>query len=259
MIDSGTGLWSHTMLDGDVALVTGAAQGIGRATAEQLAELGAAVVMIDANPETLGAAVEDLGSAGRRVVGVVGDVREESTFTDARDAAQDEFGASGSIFVSNAGITRDSSIRRLTREAWSEVIDIHLLGAFVGVQSVFADMVANKRGSIVLLSSSSANGSFGQLPYATAKAGLVGFAKTAAIEGGKYGVRVNAIAPGVVDTALVDAVPEEIRDSWRSTIPLRRFADPAEVARVIAFLSSPLASYITGALVPIDGGLTTGG
>jgi 3-oxoacyl-[acyl-carrier protein] reductase len=245
------GEWRDSLLEGEVALVTGGAQGIGFATARQLGLLGAKVVVLDLDPRDVAERLD--------AVAVAGDVREPAAYDEAIAAARATYGAPPSLFVSNAGITRDSTIRKMTPEQWHEVVDVHLLGAFTGLKAVVEGMQELERGAIVFLSSVASFGAFGQANYSSAKAGLIALAKVAALEYARYGVRVNCIAPGVVDTEMVAAVPEEVRENWLPEIPLRRMAQPEEMARVIAFLCSPLASYVTGTVVLADGGYSIKG
>ena len=251
-----TGEWRDSLLEGEVGLVTGGGQGIGFATARQLGLLGARVVVLDLHPDDV---ADRLQADGVRAIAIAGDVREPAAFDEAVARAGGELGGPPSIFVSNAGITRDSTIRKMTPEQWHEVIDVHLLGAFTGLRAVFEGMQGLGRGAIVFLSSVASFGAFGQANYSSAKAGLIALARVAALEFARYGIRVNCVAPGVVDTAMVAAVPEEIRETWLPEIPLRRMAEPEEMARVIAFLCSPLSSYVTGTVVLADGGYSIKG
>lgn len=253
------GEWKAELLEGDVAIVTGGGRGIGWATARQLGWLGAKVVLLERDESSLEPAVSALEAEGITAVGVAGDVRDEDAHARAVATGAETFGSAPTILVSNAGITRDSTIRKMGAEQWREVLDIHLTGAYLGIKAVLPGMAEASRGAVVVMSSTSSRGAFGQANYSSAKAGLIGLARTASMELARHGVRVNAVAPGVVDTEMVQAVPADIRDSWIDNIPLRRFAEPAEIARTVAFLCSPLASYITGEVVFADGGMTVGG
>lgn len=248
--------WHDSLLAGEVALVTGGGQGIGLAVARQLGLLGARVVILDVDPR---GSHDILASDRIPAVCIPADVRHESSFDLAIAEAQTHFGRSPTVFVSNAGITRDSTVSKMTADQWREVIDVHLTSGFLGLRAVLGGMRALGRGSIVFVSSISAFGAFGQANYSSAKAGLVGLARTAALEVARYGIRVNCVAPGIVNTAMVSAVPEDVRQSWLPDIPLSRVAEPDEIARVISFLCSPLASYVTGAVLVADGGYSLKG
>ena len=246
-------------LQGRTIVVTGAAQGIGKATAELAIELGANVVAVDLNGEALGPALAALPA--ERVMKVVGSV------TDAELAAStvaDAVGRFGSVngLVNNAGIIRPAMIEKMSMHQWREVIDVHLTGAFLWLQAVGRHLVQRAKdgdasgGAIVNISSDAGRkGSVGQINYAAAKAGLLGMTMTAAREWGKYNVRTNTICFGVVETPMTEVVRgEKFRDGMLAQIPLARWATPDEVVRTVCFLLSDASSYTTGQHIGVNGG-----
>lgn len=236
-------------LTGRTALVTGAARGIGRACASRLIEHGATVVLFDIDEAAVNATAAELGG-----IAFAGDVRDQSALNAAAALA-----GPATLLVSNAGVLRDRSIGKLTDDEWSTVIDVHLTGAYRAVKAVWPAMSDAKRGSIVFTSSVARNGSFGQLNYSAAKAGLVAMARTIALEGARLGIRANAVAPGPITTELALSTPAEIRERWVEAIPLRRMGEPEDVAAAVAFLLSDDASFITGEVLTIDGGFNIKG
>ena len=239
-----------TRLDGHVALITGAARGIGAAIATRLHEEGAAIVITDANVE---GAHERAATLGDRAIGLGLDVRDREAWATAVEAASEAFGAVD-ILVNNAGMLRDRSLVKMSDEEWGSIVDVHLKGAWLGMQHVFPAMKDRGWGRIVSMSSISANGTYGQANYAAAKAGLIGLTKTAALEGAKYGITANCIAPGVVRTNMYDNFTPETLEGWRATIPVGRFGEPRDIAAIAAFLASDDASYVTGQVITADGG-----
>ena len=246
-------------LQGRTIVVTGAAQGIGKATAELAIELGANVVAVDLNGEALGAVLAALPA--ERVMKVVGSV------TDAELAAStvaDAVGRFGSVngLVNNAGIIRPAMIEKMSMLQWREVIDVHLTGAFLWLQAVGRHLVQRAKdgdasgGAIVNISSDAGRkGSVGQINYAAAKAGLLGMTMTAAREWGKYNIRTNSICFGVVETTMTEVVRgEKFRDGMLAQIPLARWATPDEVVRTVCFLLSDASSYTTGQHIGVNGG-----
>jgi 3-oxoacyl-[acyl-carrier protein] reductase len=181
------------------------------------------------------------------------DVSDRASWAEVIEAVLEAAGRID-ILVNNAGITRDRTLARMSDAEWQEVLGVNLTGVWLGCQSVLATMRAASRGAIVNLSSDSRHGAFGQANYAASKAGVVGLTRTVALEEARNGIRCNAIAPGAVATPMTSAVPDEVRQSWLDTIPLRRMAEPTEIAAVIAFLASPDASFVTGHVLAVDGG-----
>ncbi|MDE5444870.1 SDR family oxidoreductase [Bradyrhizobium sp. CSA207] len=246
-------------LQGRTIVVTGAAQGIGKATAELAIELGANVVAVDLNGEALGLVLAALPA--ERVIKVIGSV------TDAELAAStvaDAVGRFGSVngLVNNAGIIRPAMIEKMSMHQWREVIDVHLTGAFLWLQAVGRHLVQRAKdgdasgGAIVNISSDAGRkGSVGQINYAAAKAGLLGMTMTAAREWGKYNIRTNSICFGVVETPMTEVVRgEKFRDGMLAQIPLARWATPDEVVRTVCFLLSDASSYTTGQHIGVNGG-----
>ncbi|SFJ31412.1 SDR family NAD(P)-dependent oxidoreductase [Bradyrhizobium sp. cf659] len=246
-------------LQGRTIVVTGAAQGIGKATAELAIELGANVVAVDLNGEALGAVVASLPA--ERVMKVVGSVTDAELAAKTIADAANRFGSVNGL-VNNAGIIRPAMIEKMSMRQWQEVIDVHLTGAFLWLQAVGRHLVERAKdgdasgGSIVNISSDAGRkGSVGQINYAAAKAGLLGMTMTAAREWGKYNIRTNSICFGVVETPMTEVVRgEKFRDGLLAQIPLARWATPDEVVKTVCFLLSDAASYTTGQHIGVNGG-----
>lgn len=243
-------------LAGQVALVTGAARGIGRATARALAEAGAAVAI---NYQRSREAAEELANslcaAGVKLAPVQGDVSDSAQAAAIVEMAQEELGQI-TILVNNAGVTRDGLVARMSEDDFDAVINTSLRGAFLMSRAVARGMMKARTGNIINVSSViGRRGNPGQANYAAAKAGLIGLTKSLARELGPRGVRVNAVAPGYVVTDMTAELPDDLKEKILGNTPLGRLATPEEVASVIVFLASPAAAYITGAVIPVDGGL----
>lgn len=242
-----------TLLDGKVAVITGGAQGIGLAIAERFVAEGAKVVLGDLNIEALDAAVDALGGTDV-AVGVRCDVTSSEQVQALVDEAVAAFGALD-VLVNNAGITRDATMRKMTEEDFDLVVAVHLKGTWNGTRAAAAYMREHGGGAIVNMSSISGKvGLLGQTNYSAAKAGIVGLTKAAAKEVAHLGVRINAIAPGLIRTAMTEAMPERIWESKMAEIPMGRAGEPSEIASVALFLASDLSSYMTGTLTEVTGG-----
>lgn len=240
-------------LDGKVAVITGGAQGIGLAIARRFVDEGARVVLGDLNTATLEAAVAGLGG-GDVALGVQCDVTSSSDVDGLVDTAVVAFG-SLDVMVNNAGITRDATMRKMTEEEFDLVIAVHLKGAWNGTRAAAALMRAQGSGAIINMSSISGKvGFIGQTNYSAAKAGIVGLTKAAAKEVAHLGVRVNAIAPGLIRTAMTEAMPERIWESKMAEIPMARAGEPSEIASVALFLATAESSYMTGCVLEVTGG-----
>ncbi len=245
-------------LDGKVVIITGAAQGVGRATAEMALKLGARVCLIDLQAEAL----QDLvAHYPEQAVAYVGNVSDPDFVELAMQQLLARFGKVDGL-VNCAGIVRAAMIEKMTLKTWNDVIDCHLTGSFLWLQAVGAHLVERAKageavqGSIVNISSEAGRrGSVGQINYSTAKAGMLGMTMSAAREWGKYGVRTNSVCLGVVETPMTETIRgERFRDNVLAQIPLGRWAQPEEVAQPICFLLSNAASYIIGQHIGVNGG-----
>lgn len=242
-----------TLLDGKTAVVTGAAQGIGLAIARSFVQAGARVVIGDRDLHAAELAAESLGGRGI-AVGLRCDVVNSSDVGALLSVARDMFGAVD-VMVNNAGITRDATMRTMTEEEFDDVIDVHLKGTWNGTRKAAAIMREQKSGSIVNISSLSGKiGMVGQTNYSAAKAGIVGLSKAAAKELAHHGVRVNVIQPGLIRSAMTEALPRKAWDQKMSEIPLGRPGEPAEIASVALFYASDMSSYMTGSVAEVTGG-----
>ncbi|HEY5997743.1 MAG TPA: 3-oxoacyl-[acyl-carrier-protein] reductase [bacterium] len=240
-----------------VALVTGGAQGIGRAIAMALARAGADVAVCDLNPEGVAAARAELEATGRRAWGFTGDV---SSLAFAQEAVEKTVAAAGAlhVLVNNAGITRDGLLMRMKPEDWDAVLRVNLTGAFNFCKAAVPGMIKQRWGRIVNISSVvGAMGNAGQVNYAASKAGLLGLTKSLAREVASRGVTVNAVAPGFIDTAMTQAIPEKAREALLAQIPAGRLGQAADVAAAVRFLAGEEAGYITGQVIHVNGGMYT--
>jgi 3-oxoacyl-[acyl-carrier protein] reductase len=235
-----------------VALVTGAAGGIGRATSLELAKQGWKVAACDLNGADETITSLRVGDA----ISVAFDVRDAETTRSAYERIETELGPVGAV-IANAGVVdRLERAATMDPEAWRAELEVNLTGAFLSLQPALAGMKERGAGRVVAVSSIAAtDGLGGQVAYSAAKAGLLGMVRTLALELAASGVTVNAVLPGMIGTEKVEAMPQEVKDRATARVPMRRFASPDEVAAVIAFLCSDAASYITGAWLPVDGGI----
>ena len=241
------------LLAGRTAVVTGGAQGLGYAIAEVFIAEGARVVLGDLDPDRTREAANSLGGADvARAVRC--DVTSAADVDALVAAAVDDFGRLD-IMVNNAGITRDATLRKMTEEQFDEVIAVHLKGTWNGTRAAAAVMREQGSGAIINMSSISGKvGLIGQTNYSAAKAGIVGLTKAAAKELAHLGVRVNAIAPGLIRSAMTEAMPQRIWDAKLAEVPMGRAGEPREVATVALFLASDLSSYMTGTVQEVTGG-----
>ena len=238
-----------------IAVVTGAARGIGYACAKKLAQDGMTVVLLGRSLETTEKAAEALRAEGLDAVALACEVTERASVEAAAAQILERFGRVN-VLVNNAGITRDAMLHKMSYESWDAVIDTNLTGTFNVCRAFVPAMREARSGCIVNLASTSALGNIGQANYAASKAGVMGLTRTMAKELGPYGIRVNAIMPGSTKTDMFRTVPEELVKKLEGAVPLRRLAEPEEQAAVIAFLCSDAASYLTGQSIAVDGGLS---
>ena len=242
------------LLNEKAAVVTGAAQGIGSAIVDAFTTAGGSVVIADINGEAAEAAADSFRKRGHKVHAVPCDVTSASEMNLAVERCLTEFGTLD-VMVNNAGITRDARIGRMSLADFRMVIDVHLQGAWLGTRAAAAVMCEQRHGSIINMSSISGKvGNVGQTNYSTAKAGLIGLTKAAAKEVAGYGVRVNAIQPGLIKTPMTESMRAEIWETKLAEVPMGRAGEVHEVADAALFLASSLSTYITGAVLEVAGG-----
>jgi 3-oxoacyl-[acyl-carrier protein] reductase len=243
-------------LEGKIAIVTGANQGIGRIIALTLAEAGADMVAVDLykNKQT-SELVQQIEQMGRKCLPVQADVAQEPEVNTFVKEALAQFGQID-ILVNNAGITKDNLIVRMKSDDWTKVLDVNLSSMFYCTKAVARPMFKQRSGNIVMIASVvGAMGNPGQANYAASKAGAIGFMKSTAKEFAGRGIRVNAVAPGFIETAMTLALSEEVRNAYLDHIPLKEFGTPQDVAETVKFLVSDRARYITGQVIHVNGGL----
>mgnify|MGYP003333484826 FL=1 len=243
-------------LTGNAAIVTGGARGIGRAIALALAEAGADVLITyKGNAAAADAVVAEIAAKGRTGVSLKADAADPDSAAAVVAQAMERFGKVD-LLVNNAGITRDTLIMRMTAEQWREVLDTNLSGAFYMTKAVVKEMLRAKSGRIINITSVSGQaGNAGQANYSSAKAGMIGLTKATAREVASRGITVNAVAPGFITTELTADLPDAIKEGVKAQTPLGRFGEPQEIAAAVVYLASREASYVTGQVLGVDGGL----
>ena len=244
-------------VEGRVALVTGAAGGIGQAAARILAQEGARLALNDMPGAALESLTAELERDGHAFSVHLADVTDggavETMFSEIL-ARWDRL----DIVLANAGINRDAFVEKMDEDEWDRVLAVNLKGCFLTCRGAFRAMSARGGGAIVATSSVSALGNLGQSNYAASKAGIVGLVRSLALEGARVGIRVNAVAPGLTDTSMARSIPEKVRDKLVARVPLGRMAGADEIGRAMLFLASAEASYITGQVLFVDGGASVG-
>ncbi len=242
-------------LEGNVTLITGASQGIGEVLAYEVANSGAEIILLDIQQDKLETVSENIRKAGGRAAGYVADVSRLEEVTAAIETIIQSHGKIDHV-INNAGITRDNLLMRMKEEEWDSVLSVNLKGTFNLCKAVIRHMLGNRSGRIVNISSVvGVMGNLGQTNYSASKAGVIGFTKSLAREVAARGITVNAVAPGFIATAMTDALSEAVKENFMSLIPLKRFGTAQDVAGAVKFLLSDDASYITGQVIHVNGGL----
>lgn len=245
------------LLEGKVALITGAVRGIGKALALRFAAEGATIAFSDLKyDENMEATEKEIQALGVQAKGFASNA---ASLADSEKLAEDVVAHFGriDILVNNAGITRDNLLMRMTEQDWDLVINVNLKSAFNLTKAVQRTMIKQRSGAIINMSSVvGVNGNAGQSNYSASKAGMIGFTKSIAQELGSRNVRCNAIAPGFIETEMTHKLPDDVRTQWISTIPLRRSGKPEDVADVAVFLASDLSAYVTGQVISVCGGMS---
>lgn len=246
------------LLDGKVAIITGASRGIGKSIAETFIKEGATVAFTYLSSEEKAKALEaELASAGGTAKGFKSNASDFDAAQALADEVMEEFGQID-ILVNNAGITKDNLLMRMGEQDWDDVININLKSAFNLTKAVLRPMLKARQGSIINMSSVvGVSGNPGQANYAASKAGMIGFTKSIAQELGSRNIRCNAIAPGFIETEMTATLDEKVVQGWRDGIPMKRGGTPEDVAKVTVFLGSDLSSYVTGQTINVCGGMLT--
>ncbi|MDE6391258.1 MAG: 3-oxoacyl-[acyl-carrier-protein] reductase [Duncaniella sp.] len=244
------------LLEGKVALITGAARGIGKSIALKFASEGADIAFTDLRrDENMEATEKELQALGVRAKGYSSDASNFEQTAEVVEEVKKDFGHID-VLINNAGITKDGLMMRMTEAQWDMVINVNLKSAFNFIHAVLPIMMRQRSGSIINMASVvGVHGNAGQSNYAASKAGLIALAKSIAQEVGSRGIRANAIAPGFIETAMTAALPEDVRKEWAAKIPLRRAGQVDDIANVATFLASDMASYVTGQVIEVDGGM----
>ncbi len=244
-------------LNGQVALVTGASRGIGRAIALQLARSGASVACVARTTAGLEATLAAIREAGGTAEGFAADVSSTEDVNRVVEEVEAKFGGKIQVLVNNAGITKDGLFLRMEDDAWDAVIDTNLKGTFLFCRAVGALMMRQRYGRIINITSVSAiMGNPGQANYSASKAGVIGFTQTIARELASRGVTVNAVAPGFITTDMTEVLPDKVKAEVKERIPVRRLGAPEDIADLVTYLASPSASFLTGQIIAVDGGMT---
>jgi 3-oxoacyl-[acyl-carrier protein] reductase len=238
------------------AVITGSGRGLGKAIALMMAAKGANIVLNDIErSDCIDDTCSEMKTAGYNVIAVKGDVRNSDDVKKLFTSAQDTFG-SVDILVNNAGVTKDGLMIRMSEDDWDLVLDINLKGAFICTKTCARYMIRQKSGVIVNIASvAGVMGNPGQANYSSSKAGLIGLTKTTAKELSSKNIRCNAVAPGIIRSRMTDILSDKVKQDYLDSIPLGRFGEPEDVAKVVCFLASDESSYVTGQVVNIDGGL----
>lgn len=244
-------------LNEKAAVITGGGRGIGRATCIRFAQEGAAVVVADVDEESAKTTAGEIEAEGGKARPVIVDVTDKASVKNMIDTCLNEFGKLN-ILINNAGINRDTIAAIMREDQWDQVINVNLKGTFLCCQAGLKPLRDSGSGRIINTSSIAALGNIGQSNYAASKGGVISLTKTLALEFANYKITVNCVAPGATMTPMFEKVPDNLKDKYRERIPLKRFADPGEIAAVHLFLASDEASYITGQTIFIDGGISVG-
>jgi NAD(P)-dependent dehydrogenase (short-subunit alcohol dehydrogenase family) len=240
-----------------IALITGGGSGIGEATALRFAREGAKIAICDVDEDSANRVAQSIKEAGGESMVITADVSNRSDVEAMVSRVVEHFGRVD-ILVNNAGINRDAFVKKMTEEQWDDVIRINLKGTFLCAQAAFGVMSQQKYGKIINTASIGAVGNIGQANYAASKCGVIGFTKTLALEGARYNINVNCVAPGATKTPMTGKLPEKMVDMITAKIPFGRWAEPDDIASAHVFFASDEAGYVTGQVLFVDGGITTG-